>query len=160
MPNPDIDIALDEADTRHLRHAIALSLEARRCGNMPYGAILVSRGGDVLLEACNTQVTDRDCTAHAETRLMREATRQLDHATLAGATVYASGEPCPMCAGAIYWSGARRVVYALSIASMGELGGAGVDALRLACREVMARGTRAVEVVGPALQSEARRVFD
>ena len=65
-----------------------------------------------------------------------------------------------MCAGAIYWSGVRRVVYALSIATMRELGGALEDELALACREVMARGTRTVEVIGPALQSEARQVFE
>jgi len=158
-PAGQADATLDATDVLHLRAAIALSAEARDAGNMPYGALLVAADGRVLEVARNTQITQRDCTGHAETNLMREATRRLDATTLAGSTVYASGEPCPMCAGAMYWGGIRRVVYALSIASMRELGGPDSDELLLACREVMARGMRPVEVTGPALQEEARRVF-
>lgn len=153
------DATLDPTDALHLRAAIGLSAEARDAGNMPYGALLVAADGRVLGFARNTQVTEHDCTGHAETNLMRDVTRRLDAATLAGSTVYASGEPCAMCAGAMYWGGIRRVVYALSIASMRELGGPGSDELLLPCREVMARGMRPVEVIGPALQEEARRVF-
>lgn len=153
------EVELNAEDQLHLREAIRLSADARRAGNMPYGALLVNAASQVLLGAGNTQVTGRDCTGHAETNLMREASRRFDRDTLAGSTVYASGEPCPMCAGAIYWGGVRRVVYGLSIATMHELGDAGVDELVLACRDVMARGTRKVEVIGPALQGEARRIF-
>jgi len=97
-------------DLRHLRAAIEISHAARAHGNEPYGALLVAADGAVLLSAENTQVTERDCTAHAELNLMREASRRFDAATLAGCTVYATGEPCPMCAGALYWGGIRRVV--------------------------------------------------
>ena len=64
-----------------------------------------------------------------------------------------------MCAGAIYWGGIRRVVYALSVESMIALAGPGADEIRLSCRDVLARGTHPVEVLGPALEDEARRVF-
>jgi tRNA(Arg) A34 adenosine deaminase TadA len=74
-------------------------------------------------------------------------------------TVYASGEPCPMCAGALYWAGVGRVVFALSIDSMTELAGADADELGLNCADVLATGTRRVEVLGPALEAEARRAF-
>ncbi len=104
----DADVRLDPTDTLHLRAAIALSAEARDAGNMPYGALLVAADGRVLAVARNTQVSERHCTGHAETNLMREATHRFDAATLAGSTVYASGEPCAMCAGAIYWGGIRR----------------------------------------------------
>ena len=154
------EAALDQTDALHLRAAIALSAQACDAGNMPYGALLVGADGRVLHEARNTQISARDCTGHAETNLIREASARLDPASLADSTVYASGEPCAMCAGALYWGGVRRVVYALSIASMRELGGAEVDELSLACRSVMAHGTRTVEVTGPALQAEARRVFE
>ena len=154
------EAALDPIDALHLRAAITLSAQARDAGNMPYGALLVGADGRVLHEARNTQISARDCTGHAETNLIREASARLDPASLAGSTVYASGEPCAMCAGALYWGGVRRLVYALSIASMCELGGAEVDELSLACRGVMAHGTRRVEVTGPALQAEARRVFE
>lgn len=64
-----------------------------------------------------------------------------------------------MCAGALYWAGVGRVVFALSITSMTELAGADADELRLRCADVLASGTRRVQVLGPALETEARRVF-
>ena len=146
-------------DLRHLRAAIEISRAARAHGNEPYGALLVAAGGAVLLSAENTQVTERDCTGHAELNLMREASRRFDAATLVGCTLYATGEPCPMCAGAIYWGGIRRVVYALSVESMIALAGPNADEIRLSCREVLGRGGREVEVLGPALEDEARRAF-
>ena len=158
-PAGAMEATLNQTDTVHLRAAIALSAQARDAGNMPYGAVLVGADGRVLAVAQNTQTSERDCTGHAETNLMRTATHNLAAASLAGSTVYASGEPCAMCAGAIYWGGVRRVVYALSIDSMRKLGGPEGDELLLSCREVMARGMRQIEVTGPALQSEARRVF-
>jgi tRNA(Arg) A34 adenosine deaminase TadA len=65
-----------------------------------------------------------------------------------------------MCAGAIFWSNIRRVVYGLSAARLYALIGEGsTDAvLRLGCREVMARGLREIEVVGPLLEEEAEKV--
>jgi len=148
-----------DLDLRLLRAAIALSVRARERGNEPYGALLGDAEGNVLLEAQNTQVTDRDCTGHAELNLLREASRRFDVDTLARCTVYANGEPCPMCAGAIYWSGVRRVVFALSVQSMAHLASDAADEIDLRCAEVLAHGGRAVEVCGPLLEDEARRVF-
>ena len=148
------------ADLIHLRAAIAASRSALAHGNEPYGAVLVDSDGTVLGSAENTQVTARDCTGHAETNLLRAASPRIDRATLARATLYASGEPCPMCAGAIYWSGVGRVVYALSVESMLAIAGPGADELLLSCRDVLARGTRKIEVVGPLLEDEARRVIE
>ena len=146
-------------DLEHLRSAIELSWAARAKGNEPYGALLVDANGTVLLGAENTQLSAHDCTGHAELNLMREAWRRFDPRSLAGCTVYASGEPCPMCAGAIYWGGVKRVVYALSLESIIALSDHDTDEMHLSCREVLSRGTRPVEVVGPALEDEARQVF-
>lgn len=146
-------------DPVHLRAAIALSRAASAKGNEPYGALLVDAGGKTLAGAENTQVTERDCTGHAELNLLREASRRFDAPVLAGSTVYATGEPCAMCAGAIYWSGARRLVYALPVARMIALARPGVDELLLSCREVFARGIHAVEVIGPVLEEEAATVL-
>jgi tRNA(adenine34) deaminase len=152
--------ALTSNDRSLLRTAITLSAKARDAGNGPYGALLADADGRVLLEAVNTQHSTRDCTGHAELNLMRAASPRFAPRELAACTVYASGEPCPMCAGAIYWGGVGRVVFGLSIETMSTLGGADVDELALHCAEVLARGTRPVEVLGPALEDEARRVFD
>ena len=148
------------ADLIYLRAAIAVSRSARANGNEPYGAVLVDAHGAVLGSAENTQVTGRDCTGHAEMTLLRDISPRVDRATLARATLYASGEPCPMCTGAIYWSGVGRVVYALGLDSMRALGGPGADELMLSCHEVLAHGTRNIEVLGPLLEDEARRVFE
>jgi tRNA(Arg) A34 adenosine deaminase TadA len=151
---------LAATDERLLRAAVALSAQARAAGNQPYGALLADAQGRVLLEARNTQVTERDCTNHAELNLMREASRRFSLAELTTCTMYASGEPCPMCAGAIYWGGVGRVVFGLSIETMTSLAGPDADELALNCREVLASGAHRVDVLGPALEDEARRVFD
>lgn len=151
---------LDATDLRLLRAAIALSARARAAGNQPYGALLADPEGRVLLEAGNTQVTTGDSTGHAELNLMRDASTRFDRAQLATCTVYASGEPCPMCAGALYWAGVRRLVFGLSIETMTALAGPGADELALHCVEVLASGTQPVEVLGPVLEDEARHVFD
>ncbi len=62
-----------------------------------------------------------------------------------------------MCAGAIYWAGVGRVVYALSEDGLYALPGAGAEKLLLHCREVFARGDHPVVVLGPALEEEARK---
>lgn len=150
---------IDANDLARLRRCIALSAEARRRGNMPYAALLVGADGAVLHEAQNTQIVERDVTGHAELNLLREASRRLGPEALRGATVYASGEPCPMCAGAIYWSGATRLVFALGVAAMTRLAGDDPDATLLDCRAVLSAGVRAVAVEGPVLEDEAARAF-
>lgn len=153
-------LQLGADDQGLLRVAIALSARARDAGNPPYAAVLAHADGRILLEACNTQVTENDVTAHTELNLVRAASQRFDRDTLAACTVYASGEPCPMCAGALYWSGVGRVVFGLSIESMTALGGPDADELMLHGADVIASGMRPVEVLGPALEDEARRVFE
>ena len=150
---------VDETDLRHLRMAIELSRQAKAKGNGAYGAVLVGAGGEVLAEAENTQVTECDGTGHAEMNLVRQAGSAFDRATLADATLYASAEPCAMCAGAIFWSGVKRVVYALGSERNYALLPPSGDELRIGCREILNRGGRGVEVAGPALEDEAEQVF-
>lgn len=150
---------MSAVDEQHLRRALELSHEAVARGDRPFGAVLADPGGRALLEASNTQLTSGDLTGHAELNLVREAAARLGPSSLEGATVYASGEPCAMCAGALYWSGVVRLVYALGAEAIYALTGDPPDALRLGCREVLARGGRPVEVVGPLLESEAAAAF-
>lgn len=150
---------LGAAEARHLRAVIALSRRASERGDEPYAALLADHDGQVLGEACNTQHSERDCTGHAETNLVREASRRFGAEVLARCTVFANGEPCPMCAGAIFWAGVRRVVFALDVAAMHRIAGAARDELLVSCREILERGTRRVEVVGPVLAGEAGAVL-
>ncbi|WP_327064579.1 nucleoside deaminase [Kitasatospora sp. NBC_01250] len=144
----------------HLLTAIELAASARAHGNHPFGALLADSGGGVLLTAENTVLTDHDVTAHAETNLVRQASRALAPAQLTEATLYTSTEPCAMCAGAIYWSGIRRVVYALAATELNAIAGVDPDepVLDLPCRQVFAAGGNSVEVSGPHLFEEAAAV--
>jgi tRNA(Arg) A34 adenosine deaminase TadA len=150
-----------QPDELHLLAAIELARRAREHGNHPFGALLVDAGGEVVLEAENTVLTEHDCTNHAELNLVRASSRRFDEATLGGCTLYASTEPCAMCAGAIYWSGIGRVVFALSGAALNAMVEGGEEAeLSLPCREVFSRGGHAVDVSGPNLEAEAGAVHE
>ena len=149
---------MSDIDPQLLRAAIAVARRAREHGNHPFGALLVGQDGQVLLEAENTVLTGPDCTGHAETNLMRLASRRFAADFLAGCTLYTSTEPCPMCAGAIYWGGVSRVVFALSQDAFYDLIGGPGEGLRLSCQDVFVHGPRAIQVLGPALEDEALEV--
>ena len=153
---------MDEIHLPHLRRAIEVARRARERGNHPFGAILVGEDNRVLLEAENTVNTERDCTGHAETNLIRLAWQQFEPATLRQCTLYTSTEPCAMCAGAIHWGGVGRVVFALSEASLYAMIGRPFEneTMQLPCREVFARSGRPVEVIGPLIEDEAKVVHE
>jgi tRNA(Arg) A34 adenosine deaminase TadA len=147
---------MNKTDASLLRTAIALAHSAREHGNHPFGALLADADGTVLLQAENTVVTSGDCTGHAETNLMREASKKFPPSRLAACTLFTSTEPCPMCAGAIFWGGIGRVVFALSQAGLYALTGDSPERLLLPCADVLSHAGRPVEVIGPALEAEAR----
>lgn len=155
---------LSDDDTQRLRESFRVAEGARQTGNHPFGAVLAHPEGRFYLEAGNSVVTDRDPTAHAERNLVASAHQHgLDIADLAQATLYASTEPCPMCAGAIYWGGIGRVVFGLSQAGLYNLmrTETGDDSsFLLSCEAVIASGSHSVEVIGPALEDEARSVHE
>lgn len=147
-----------DTDFLFLRRAIALSERARTNGRHPFAALIVAPSGEVLAAAENRAIgPDCDATGHAELEAVRAASRHHSPEALAAATLYSSAEPCAMCAGAIYWSGIGRVVYGLSETRLLALTGNHAEnpTLRLPCREVFARGQRAIEVIGPSLEDEA-----
>lgn len=148
---------MTEQDDRFLSRVLALAEESRREGHHPFAAMVVDAGGTILAEAMNASSQDR--TAHAEINALRAAAALHGPEKLAGATLYTSAEPCAMCAGATYWAGIGRVVYALAEASLLELTGNDPEnpTLSLPCREVFTRGQRPVEVIGPTREAEARR---
>ena len=156
MTDTPSDTPLADADAHHLRRAIRLSAEAAERGSRPFGSVVVSAAGEILGEARNT-TGEGDCTGHAETNALRLASRSHPRAAFAGSTVYASGEPCVMCAGAIFWSGARRVVYGIDAVALRGFRRlqAGAADLEMSCRDVFRASAEPFEVVGPALSDEA-----
>ncbi len=148
-------MTLTDHDIALLRRAIELSRSAVARGNHPFGALLADPSGRVVLTAENTVVTDGDVTGHAETNLARLAARA--HPDLRAFSLYTSCEPCAMCAGAIYWAGIGRVVFAMSEADLRAITGAHPENPTLAhpCHLVFADGARETVVEGPAIAQEA-----
>ena len=142
---------------KFLRRSFDVARRAQTHGNHPFGAILVSASGEVLIETENGFLPDRDMTGHAERLLATQASKQFSPDLLADWTLYTSAEPCAMCAGAIYWSGIGRVVFGLTERRLKSLTGNHAEnpTLDLPCRIVFAAGQRAVEVIGPLLEDEA-----
>jgi tRNA(Arg) A34 adenosine deaminase TadA len=150
-------MALTAEDETPMRLAIEASQAALAAGNMPFGATLCSPQGELLWTAQNNQATSGDCTGHAELVLVRDAVRALGAPALRGATVYASGEPCAMCAGAMFWAGVGRVVFAASTADIHRaLGG---DELPIRTAQVYAGARPAVQVEGPLMAEAAISVL-
>ncbi len=147
-----------EADIELLRQAIALSAQSRARGRHPFAALVADAQGRVVASAGNHSMPpEGDPTQHAELAAAALAARQLMPQELAQCTLYTSAEPCCMCAGAVYWTGIGRVVYALSEHALLGLTGDHPEnpTFSLPCREVFARGQRAIEVIGPLLEEEA-----
>lgn len=153
---------MDERDESHLRRAIAVARRSVEHGNMPFGAVLVDRRGEIILEAENTSITEHDPTGHAETNLMRQAGRRFEADHLAGCTMYTSCEPCAMCAGSVYWVGVRRVVYALDIPGLNQIVGDDPKnpTPHLRAEVVLNGGRYPIALEGPALLDEARAVHE
>ena len=98
-------------DKEFLRMAVEIAGSGINNGGGPFGAV-ITKEGKVIAGSNNRVVLDTDPTAHAEILAIREAARRTGTHILDGCVLYASCEPCPMCLGAIYWSGIKRVVYA------------------------------------------------
>ncbi|HLK73463.1 MAG TPA: nucleoside deaminase [Streptosporangiaceae bacterium] len=113
-------------DLPHLRRCVELAAEAVAAGDFPFGSVLVAGDGRVLAEDRNRENTTGDSTRHPEFELARWAAANLTAGQRAEATVFTSGEHCPMCSAAHAWVGLGRIVYVSSseqmVAWLGELG--------------------------------------
>ena len=101
----------------HLRRCVDLAEEALDAGDEPFGSVLVGGDGAVLAEDRNRAVSV-EATRHPEFELARWAGEHLTPGQRAAATVFTSGEHCPMCSAAHAWVGLGRIVYACSGAQL------------------------------------------
>jgi ribonuclease HI len=148
-------------DEALLRRAIALSEAAVELGGRPFGAVVSDNAGRVVAEAKGVpNVEPRDWTAHSEMQALRAASAVMTWEELSRATLYASGEPCPMCAAAMYWCNIRRLVYCVSEPAMRALRAPYERAAGIAmrCEEIFARCDRRIEVTGPLMEKEGLAV--
>jgi tRNA(Arg) A34 adenosine deaminase TadA len=110
---------VSELDLRYLDRCVELATEALAAGDEPFGSVLVAADGTILAEDHN-RVAGGDRTRHPEFELARWAAANLTPEQRAVATVYTSGEHCPMCAAAHGWVGLGRIVYASSSAQLSQ----------------------------------------
>jgi tRNA(adenine34) deaminase len=99
-----------ETDEGFMREALRLAREGEGSGEVPVGAVVVV-GGEILGRGWNAPLARRDPTAHAEMLALREAAERLGNYRLNGATLYATLEPCVMCAGALVAARVQRLVF-------------------------------------------------
>lgn len=104
---------ISETDLKHLQRCVELAETALEKGDEPFGSVLVSAAGEVLFEDHN-HVAGGDHTQHPEFAIARWAANNMAPEERSRATVYTSGEHCPMCAAAHGWAGLGRIVYASS----------------------------------------------
>ena len=98
------------SDEDFLREALELAREAEGGGEVPVGAVVVV-DGRVLGRGRNSPISRNDPTAHAEILALREAAAAIGNYRLEGATMYATLEPCVMCAGALVAARVSRLVF-------------------------------------------------
>src|ERR671936_1204979 len=108
-------------DATWMAEALAEARKAAADGEVPIGAVVV-HDGRIVGRGRNARETRRDPTAHAEVLALQEAARALQRWRLTGTTVYATLEPCPMCAGALVNARVDRLVYAVADPKAGAAG--------------------------------------
>jgi tRNA(Arg) A34 adenosine deaminase TadA len=146
-------VAISNEDLDHLRRCVELARSAYEAGDEPFGSLLLDGDGETRFEDRN-QVSGGDATRHPEFAIARWAASNLSPAERFRATVYTSGEHCPMCSAAHGWVGLGRIVYAVSSAQLGAWrsawGAPPSPVAPLSIREVVPDAV----VDGPALQLE------
>lgn len=110
-------VSISTDDLTHLRRCVELAAEALAAGDEPFGSVLVDSEGVVRFEDRN-RTKDGDQTQHPEFAIARWSASNLTPIQRLRATVFTSGEHCPMCAAAHAWVGLGRIVYAASSAQL------------------------------------------
>ena len=137
----------DAQIAKALRRADAVARRATAMGRHPFGAVLIAPDGETVL----AEQGNIDTVNHAEATLARHAADNWPADYLWQCSLVTTFEPCAMCAGTSYWANIGRVVYGAQESALLALTGAHPEnpTLSLPCREVFARGQKAVEVIGP-----------
>ena len=143
--------SVEDTDLSMMRRALLAAHDAAERGEVPVGAV-VARGSEILAVAANDREATGDPTAHAELLAIREAAKALGGWRLTGCTLYATLEPCPMCAGAAHAARLSRLVYATPDPKAGYAG-----TLHDTPADTRLNHTTSVE--GSVLEAEAARML-
>ena len=106
----------------YMRRAIELARQGMNQGaGGPFGAVVV-KDGVIVGEGWNRVVGTNDPTAHGEVTAIRDACARLGTFSLEGCEIHTTGQPCPMCLGAIHWARIGRIYYGFRIEDAAEIG--------------------------------------
>jgi|SRR5688572_32461786 len=141
-----------ESDEKWMKMAVEAARGAMALAEVPIGACIVSAGGDLLAVASNRTITYNDPTAHAEILALREASSKIGNYRLIGAAVYATIEPCVMCAGALVNARVARLVFG----AHDERFGAVETRFRLCDNEAL---NHRIEIVSGVMADECRALI-
>lgn len=111
-----------EASAKFMRRAIELAREGMNQGaGGPFGAVVI-RNGEIVGEGWNRVLATNDPTAHGEITAIRDACARLGKFSLEGCEIHTTGQPCPMCLGAIHWARIGRIYYGFRIEDATAIG--------------------------------------
>jgi tRNA(Arg) A34 adenosine deaminase TadA len=132
-----------------------LALSEAKKGDSPYGAVIV-KDNEVVAKGYNTVKRDSDPSAHAEMNVIRSLTTKIQNPSLEGYTIYATGEPCPMCATACVWTGLAEIIIGASIE---DLISVNQSQVRISCEEIIAKSFKNIKVTKGVLREECLQLF-
>jgi len=138
-----------------MRLAIEEAKTSRQEGNKGYGAVVVL-GQRILAQAHDTAVTHRDPSLHAEVNAVRQAVQVLGDSNLAGAILFSTCEPCPMCSSLAVWANLTTIVYGASIEETARLGQARIH---VSAADIVAKSPVMIEVIDGVLQKECLALY-
>ena len=132
-----------------------LALSEAKKGDSPYGAVIV-KDNEVVAKGYNTVKRDSDPSAHAEMNVIRSLTTKIQNPSLEGYTIYATGEPCPMCATACVWADLAEIIIGASIEDLILVNQSQV---RISCEEIIAKSFKNIKVTKGLLREECLQLF-
>jgi tRNA(adenine34) deaminase len=141
--------------TAYMRIALREAQLSRSEGNKGYGAVVVF-DNQIIGQAHDTAITQRDPSLHAEVNAIRQAVKTMNDPDLCGAILFSTCEPCPMCASLAVWANVTTIVYGVSIQETARLGR---SRILISARELVARSPCPIEVIGDILHAECKLLY-
>ena len=140
-----------------MQQAIDVAKIGIASGQCPFGAVIATKAGEVVLVVHNLVRAECDSTAHAEIVAIRRACAKLGRVDLSGHVIVSTCEPCPMCAAAIHWARLDAVIYGATIE---DARAAHFNELSLKVEAVYGQGASTVRVYSLVLRDECRKLFE
>jgi tRNA(adenine34) deaminase len=139
----------------YMRIAIQEARISKSEGNKGYGAVVVFED-QIVGQAHDTAITERDPSLHAEVNAIRQAVKTLGDTNLCGVILFSTCEPCPMCASLAVWANVTTIVYGVSIEETAQLGR---TRIHVSANHIVERSPCVVEVIGNILHNECRMLY-